>query len=250
MEQAFLNNDMLCGRSIHVVGLGSLGGPIVDNLFRRQVPELHLWDFDIVETRNRFNQRVLSRDIGQSKIDARILMLQDIYPESATKVVAHPERVLKGAAFAGIVFCCVDWNRIRYEEVWPNIKNNPEVSFFSDGRVGMDGGKAYGLDPNNPYHIVRYEDPVHKHPDPVNGEAEAACKSEFPMPENAEAVASEMLWRLTRWLHLERGCADPYDNFIGWQNIPRKSLLTEQWDSETIRYMETHKDPATEEPTS
>jgi len=229
--------DMLRGRAIHVVGQGSLGGPIADNLFRKQVPELHLWDFDRVESRNRFNQRVFAEDVGKSKVVVRERILRDIYPESVTKLVLHQERLVAGTKLSGIVIAAVDWNRIRYEEVWPCVKASLDVSFFADGRVGMDGGKAYGLDPNNEYQILRYEDPIHNHPDPEHGERDAACKSEFPMPENAEVVAAEVLWRLTRWLNLERGSEDPYDNFVGWQYAPLKSVVTEQWDGDTAYAM-------------
>lgn len=231
---ATFSADMVRGRAIHVIGQGSLGGPIADNLFRKQVPELHLWDFDHVESRNRFNQRVFAEDIGKPKVLVRERILRDIYPESATNVITHQERLVAGVKLSGIVIAAVDWNRIRYEEVWPCVKSNADVSFFADGRVGMDGGKAYGLDPNNEYHVLRYEDPIHNHPDPENDELNAACKSEFPMPENAEAVAAEVLWRLTRWLHLEQGSEDAYDNFVGWQYVPRKSVVTEQWDTDTV----------------
>ena len=244
MTQSLSLPLLLDGRPVHVVGGGSLGGPLAEGLFRAQVPELHLWDFDIVEDRNRFNQRVYECDVGKPKVLVRERILRAIYPQSATKLVLHEECVLPGVEFSGIVLSAVDWNRIRYKEVWPNVKDNVNVSFFGDGRVGMDGGKAYGLNPNNPYHTLRYEDPLHNHPDPVDAEANAACKSEFPLPWNADAVASEMLWLMIRWLQLEQGCTDPYDNFVGWQYKPRKVVLTEQWDAGTIRVMETREDTA------
>jgi hypothetical protein len=228
---------MLKNRPIHVIGLGSLGGPLADSLFRKGVPELHLWDFDVVEARNRFNQRVFEEDIDKPKVVARERILREIYPESPTKIVPHQERVVAGTPFSGIVLAAVDWNRIRYKEVLPCVEENPEVTFFADGRVGMDGGKAYGFDPNNRYQVQRYKDPIHNRPDPENAELYAGCKSEFPLPENAEAVAAEMLWRLIRWLHLEQGSPDPYDNFVGWQYVPQRIILTEQWDTDTLGVM-------------
>lgn len=237
MSSAQSTPEMLKGRPVHVVGLGSLGGPLADNLFRKGVPELHLWDFDVVEARNLFNQRVSQADVDKPKVVVRERILREIYPQSKTTIVAHQERLVPGTPLSGIVLSAVDWNRIRYEEVLPCVEDNPNVTFFADGRVGMDGGKAYGFDPNNEYHVSRYKDPLHNHPDRWHAERDAACKSEFPLPENAEAVAAEMLWRLTRWLHLEQGSSDPYDNFVGWQYIPRKSVLTEQWDTDTIRLM-------------
>ena len=243
MESSVFPLAALGDRAIHIVGLGSLGGPIADSLFRKEVPELHLWDFDIVEPRNRFNQRVYAEDIGRPKVLVRERILRAIYPESQTRIVTHQERLMPGTKLSGIVIAAVDWNRIRYEEVWPCVANNPDVSFFADGRVGIDGGKAYGVDPGNVNHVYHYvEDSLHNHPDPLNGEIEAACKSDFAVPENADMVAAEVLWRITRWLHLEQGCTDPYDNFVGWQFIPRRTVITEQWDKGTIRTMHASKD--------
>lgn len=239
--------EYLRNRPIHIIGQGALGGPLAEHCFRKGVPELHIWDFDTVEARNRFNQRVFAEDIGHPKVRVRARILQEIYPESETVLVLHNERLAQGAALAGIVLCAVDWNRLRYEEVWPCVKDNPDVSFFADGRVGIDGGKAFGLDPNNPYHVLRYEDPLHRHPDPENAEANAACKSEFPMPENADAVAAEVSWLLTRWLLFEQGFQGEYDNFVGWQYLPHKVVLTEQWDSDSIRQMVTTIIPMAED---
>ena len=242
MADIFRLVEMLRGRPIHIGGVGSLGAAIADNLFRKQVPELHLWDFDVVERRNRFNQRVRAQDIGKPKVLVRGEILHEIYPDSATNLVLHQERIIAGTKFSGIVIAAVDWNRIRYEEVLPCVKGNMDVSFYADGRVGMDGGKVYGFDPNNEYHVMRYEDPVHNHPDPEHAEENAACKSEFPLPENADIVAGKLLWRLTRWLQLEDGCADSYDNFVGFQYIPYEIMLTEQWDEGTIMTMSRQKD--------
>jgi hypothetical protein len=241
MTSSMFSLKALDDRPIHVVGQGSLGCPIGEALFRKSVPELHLWDFDVVTRQNLFNQRYWLSQVSESnpmlKVEARAEILRSINPDSPTKIVCHTERVVPETKLSGIVIAAVDWNRIRYQELWPCVKENPEVSFFADGRVGLDGGVAFGVDPNNFNHIYHYEHPRHNQSDPVNGEVEAACKSDFPMPENAEAVAAEVLWRITRWMHLEQGCPDVYDNFVGWTYRPRRSLLTEQWDAGTERHM-------------
>ena len=247
MASSMFSNAALNGRPIHVIGGGSLGGDIAHMLFRKEVPELHLWDFDVVQRHNLFNQRFEDCDVNEKepvlKIEAHARIMRNINPHSRTKLVLHAERVVAGIGLSGIVIAAVDWNRIRYEEVWPCVRMNPNVSFFADGRVGIDGGKAYGVDPNNENHVFHYEgDPLHNRLDPPNGEIEAACKSDFPMPENAALVAAEVLWRLTRWLHLEQGSHDPYDNFVGWQFRSRRTTLTEQWDKGTIRTMHTLRD--------
>lgn len=238
VEGPLLTPEMIRGRDINIIGLGSLGGSVFQNLFRtfggpifeeivHHIGALRLWDVDTVEARNRFNQRVFAEDLGKTKIAAQYRIAQAIYPESKLHLATHLERVGKGTKLSGIVLAAVDSMRER-RVIWSCVKNNPAVSFLADGRVGMDGGRAYGLDPGNPEHIHRYESPVHMYNDPP--EVEAACKTEFPMPFNASIVASKVLWRLTRWLHLEQGCVDPYANFVGFSFMPSEDQEVEYWD--------------------
>ena len=244
MESSVFPLSFLDDRPIHVGGLGSLGKPLAESMFRKEVPELHLWDPDVIESRNRFNQRVYDRDIGTPKVIVCAQHFREIYPESKTKVIVHHERITPATELSGIVFSAVDWMRIRYEEILPCVlRQKDQISFYVDGRVGIDGGKAYGLDPSNSNHVYHYvNDPLHNHPDPVDGELNAACKSDFAMPENADMVAAEMAWRLTMWLHLEQGSLEPYDNFVGWQFMPRRAVITEQWDSGTVRALQALDD--------
>ncbi len=244
MASSMFPVSALHGRPIMIIGQGALGGPIAENFFRKGVPEIHLFDFDTVSLHNLFNQRFWLSHVNEKdpvfKVDARAEILRVTHPNSKTHVVCHRERVTASTKLAGIVVSAVDWNRIRYEEVWPSVVNSPDVSFFLDGRVGIDGGKAYGVDPTNVNHVYHYtQDPLHNHLDPINGEIDAACKSDFPMPENADLVAAEVMWRLTRWLHLEQGSEDPYDNFVGWQFVPQRNVVTEQWDQGTAGTMVT-----------
>lgn len=236
METLF-NASFVKGRPIHVVGAGTLGAKLFLNLFRKGVPMLHVWDADVLEERNLFNQPYFHQDVGNLKVEGLVRIAHTIYPTSDTTIVTHAEKVTRDTSLQGIVLMAVDSNRARYQEVLPCLKDNNAVSFCADGRVGMDGGKAFGFDPANPWHIECYEEPgvespMHNHPDPEN--LQPGCKTEFPMPENSDRVAAEMLWRLNRWLHLEQGCPDPYLNMLAWQYTPSYAEAHEYWDEETI----------------
>jgi hypothetical protein len=235
MTESIFSSLMLKERPVHVIGVGSLGAKLALNLYRKGVPELHVWDADFLEARNLFNQPYFYDDIGSSKSDAIVRIARRIYPDSDTRLIPHRENVTVQTGLSGIVLVAVDSNRARYEEVWPCVRENEAVSFFADGRVGIDGGKAFGLDPNNEWHVECYEEsgsenPLHNHPDPED--VQPGCKTEFPMPENSDRVAAEMLWRLTQWLHLERGNTAPYMNHIAWCYMPKYAEAHEYWDEE------------------
>ncbi len=236
METLF-NVSFLKERPVHVVGAGTLGAKLFLNLFRKRVPNLHVWDADVLEERNLFNQPYFDADVGTLKVEGLARIARTIYPASDTTIVTHAERVTKDTLLRGIVLMAVDSNKSRYHDVLPSIKQSGKVSFCADGRVGMDGGKAFGFNPANPWHLECYEEPdiespIHNHPDPEN--LHGGCKTEFPMPENSDRVAAEMLWRLNRWLHLEQGCPDPYLNMLAWQYVPTYAEAHEYWDEDEI----------------
>lgn len=231
MAESQFTPALLKERPVHVVGLGALGSAIVQNLLRMGVGNLHLWDDDVVEARNRFNQRVFEADVGLKKYAAQERIAEMISGGLSKRLTLHSGRADHSSRFTGVVISAVDSMSSR-STIFERVRENGLVSFFADGRIGMDGGKVYGLDPNNLEHVARYMDLLHMHQDPVV--VEGACKTEFPMPATADIVAGHVIWRLVRWLHLERGCMDPYDNFIGFYFIPEYTEIKEQWDEVLI----------------
>lgn len=229
-QTALFTNEMVGGRAIHIVGAGSLGGKLFLNLVRKRICNLHLWDDDIVKKHNLFNQPYYGEDVSAAKVLAALRIAVAIDEDAGSRITVRPERVTPNTQLSGIVLIAVDSNEKRYKQVWPCVKRNEAVSFFADGRVGLDGGKAYGLDPRNDWHIEQYESELHNHQDPE--QLIQGCKTEFAMPENSDRVAAEMLWRLTRWVHFEAGSPDPYMNHISWCYTPTYAEAHEYWDVE------------------
>ena len=56
---------------IHIVGCGSVGSTIAENLARCGVTKMTLWDFDKVEAHNIVNQMFRQQDVGKLKVDAK-----------------------------------------------------------------------------------------------------------------------------------------------------------------------------------
>ena len=55
---------------IHIVGCGSVGSTLAENLIRCGVTKLALWDFDTVEEHNIVNQMFRKADVGREKVEA------------------------------------------------------------------------------------------------------------------------------------------------------------------------------------
>ena len=55
---------------IHIVGCGSVGSTLAENLVRCGITKLTLYDFDIVESHNIVNQMFRQEDIGKNKAEA------------------------------------------------------------------------------------------------------------------------------------------------------------------------------------
>ena len=55
---------------IHIIGCGSVGATVAENLARCGITKFTLWDFDTVEPHNLANQIFRQHDIGKTKVEA------------------------------------------------------------------------------------------------------------------------------------------------------------------------------------
>ena len=64
---------------IHIVGCGSVGSTLAENLVRCGVTKLALWDFDTVEEHNIVNQMFRKADVGRKRsMHSRISLWKSI----------------------------------------------------------------------------------------------------------------------------------------------------------------------------
>lgn len=214
-------------RDVHLVGVGSLGLPVLHLLCSLEAPRVHIWDHDVVEDQNVRNQGYLPEDVGHRKVERAFLRAQERCPWSSTHVVLHPEAAGLHTEFTGIVVLAVDRMQARYSVLEGIEASGDAVSFVLDGRVGLDGGKVFGFSPTNPEHMYRYTTPPHMHDDP---ETIGACKAERPMLFLPHMVASHLMVRLSQWFHLEKGCERTFMSFFGFSFLPHYKEVAEYWD--------------------
>lgn len=132
---------------IHIVGCGSVGSTIAENLARCGVTKMTLWDFDTVEPHNIVNQMFTQQDVGKSKVEALKNILTDINPEIVDHVELKPEG-WQGKLMSGYIFLCVDSIELRREIVEKHY-DSPFVKAVFDFRTLLEGAQHYAADWSN-----------------------------------------------------------------------------------------------------
>lgn len=129
---------------IHIVGCGSVGSTIAENLARCGITKMTLWDFDKVEPHNIANQMFTESHVGKLKVDALKDILCDINPEIVSSVETKPDG-WTGKMLSGYVFLCVDDIDLRRKIVEMHM-NSPYVKAMFDVRTLLTGAQHYAAD--------------------------------------------------------------------------------------------------------
>lgn len=212
-----LPGHMVGIRQLTFIGLGSIGSGLFLSFYRTLAPHwsgtLHLWDPESVESRNRFNQQVLGYDIGKTKTAAMQRAANHIDSSSNITLIQHPEIVDYETKLSGFVVCAVDSMHAR-KSIWRAVLDNRDrIPLYIDVRMGMTGGRVYGITPSNEGHVLRYSDPKkHLYNDPAA--PIQACKSEFPLRFIADIIGGHAGVRFVEFCQLEQGSPHPYMNFF------------------------------------
>lgn len=139
----FFKPEMLKSR-VHIVGCGSVGSVVAENLIRFGITNLTLWDFDIVEPRNIANQLFRSGDIGKPKVEALAKILAEIDPDCEKDLRLCGEG-WSGQNLSGYVFLCVDNIDLR-REIATKFKDSRYVKAMFDIRTRLTDAQHYAAD--------------------------------------------------------------------------------------------------------
>ena len=126
---------------IHIVGCGSVGSTLAENLARCGMTKFTLWDFDMVEAHNIVNQMFTEQDVGRPKVEALRDILVNINPEIADKIELKPDG-WNGKLMSGYVFLAVDSIDLRREIVEKHM-NSPCVKAMFDFRTLLESAQHY-----------------------------------------------------------------------------------------------------------
>lgn len=132
---------------IHIVGCGSVGSTLAENLARCGVTKMTLWDFDTVEAHNIVNQMFRQQDVGKPKVEALKDILMDINPEIKDDVELKPKG-WEGKLMSGYIFLCVDNIELRRTIVEKHM-DSPYVKAVFDFRTLLESAQHYAADWSN-----------------------------------------------------------------------------------------------------
>lgn len=129
---------------VHIIGCGSVGSTVAENLVRSGVTNLTLWDFDHVEAHNIANQMFRHKDIGKLKVEALLDILEEINPGISEHVELKPKG-WQGKLLSGYLFLCVDDIDLRRKIVETHF-DTPFVKAMFDFRTGLEDCQHYAAD--------------------------------------------------------------------------------------------------------
>lgn len=133
------NNDR-----IHIIGCGSVGSTVAENLARCGVTNMTLWDFDVVEPKNLANQMFRQKDVGSAKVDALVDILAEINPDIPEAIKLQRDG-WDGQQLSGYVFLCVDNIELRRKIVEKHM-DNPYIKAMFDFRTRLEDAQHYAAD--------------------------------------------------------------------------------------------------------
>ena len=129
---------------IHIIGCGSVGSTLAENLARCGITKMTLWDFDTVENHNIVNQMFRQQDVGKTKVEALKDILTDINPCIGDDIELQPKG-WQGKILSGYIFLCVDSIELRKEFVEKHM-DSPFVKAIFDFRTTLESAQHYAAD--------------------------------------------------------------------------------------------------------
>ena len=127
----------------HIIGVGAIGSTVADLLTKLGLTNIHLWDDDIVESKNVANQRYRAVDIGKPKTQAMKEIMTEINPDCEYTVKTHG--FYTDEQLEGYVFMAVDSLAIR-QAIVENNKYNMNVIAVFDFRMRLEDAQHYAAD--------------------------------------------------------------------------------------------------------
>lgn len=129
---------------IHIIGCGSVGSTVAENLARCGITKFALWDFDTVEPHNLANQMFRERDVKKPKVEALLDIISEVNPDIRNDVKLYPKG-WNGQQLSGYVFLCVDNIELRKKIVEKHF-NSTFIKAMFDFRTRLEDAQHYAAD--------------------------------------------------------------------------------------------------------
>lgn len=169
----FFQPEKLEGR-VHILGCGSVGSTVAENLARYGITKFNLYDFDKVEPHNIVNQMFVQEDIGRKKVDAVADIITRINPDAAKDIKLF-DQGFTGQRLSGYVFLCVDNIDLRREIAEAN-KTNVNIKAMFDFRTGLTDAQHFAAQWNDTKMVDAFINSMQfSHEDAMKSNPVSAC---------------------------------------------------------------------------
>lgn len=138
----------------HIIGCGSVGSTVAENLSRMGVTKFALYDFDTVEEKNIVNQMFTSADVGELKVNALKEMLIKINPEIEEQIEVYTEGYTD-QPLDGYVFLAVDDIDLR-RKICEDNRYNGSIRAVFDFRTRLEDAMHYAAEWNNVRDVMNF----------------------------------------------------------------------------------------------
>ena len=182
----------------HVIGCGAIGSHICEELARLGVPEVHIYDFDTVDSHNITNQMFKFEDIGDTKVHACAVAMKAINPDM--KIHVHKEGLQDPYVINGICILCVDNIDLRKAIVKANYYN-PYCKAFMDFRMRLTDAQHYFADGSNTFEkdtLLATMDFTHE--EAHEATPVSACGVELSVVYTVKAITAFGMANMVKWL--------------------------------------------------
>jgi len=191
--------EEFASKRVDVIGAGATGSRIALALAKLGITNLHVWDFDKIESHNIANQAYGLKDVGKPKVRA---LEELIHEQTGISIAPHEQAATKESALGAYVFLLTDTMASR-KEIWKGaLKYKAHVELVVETRMGISEGRVYSVVPSEPAEVSFYEKTFCD-----DDEAEESmCGARTVVGSTAELVSGYAVWAFLRYYkyNLER----------------------------------------------
>ena len=193
---------------------------------------MHLVDPKLVDKLNIAPQCYDQADVGRPKVVALADKIERI-------TCGRPNTYYKSydgkEALSGYVFLCLDSLEGR-DKIWcKSIRKNRNIVMMFDIGIGDANGKYFGVRPDNPVHIERYE--AHRARDRRVFEeiqkteaSTGTCATKQNVGPTADIICGIAKWQFMKWIQVENGGNEPFENLIAFSMKGQATPANEFWE--------------------
>ncbi len=182
---------------VDVVGCGSVGARIAEELGKLGVRNLHLWDFDTVSEENIANQPFDLADI--SRDEREVLKLDAIAARiergSGLVPTLHKVRIDTPVSFGKVVFLALDTMAARKQIFEQSLRLKLTTDLVIETRMGVEEFRIYGFNPRPRREVVAWESTLYSDENTV----ENACRAKETVGATAMMTAGLAVTRFLQW---------------------------------------------------